>query len=213
MSRLGRCKEIGRTRGTFLTTKGVCAVQIDWKSWFEKALTYDEFIAKNANETERRRWQSVYERVRLTEEQESLLKSFVREMNVLVLGATWCGDCVNQCPIFRRFEEANDRIKVRFLERDQVPELRDALKINGGTRIPVVVFLSEDFFECARYGERVLSMYRQLAYSQLQTGRPTEIAASGDELLARTTAEWLHEFERIHWMLRLSPRLREKHGD
>lgn len=193
--------------------KGVCAVQIDWKSWFDKALPYDEFIGKYANETERQRWQGAYERIRLTEEQESLLQGFVREMNVLVLAATWCGDCVNQCPIFRRFEEANDRIKVRFIERDEAPELRDALKINGGGRIPVVVFLSEDFFECARYGERVLSMYRQLAYSHLQTGKPANIAASGDELLARATTEWLDEFERIHWMLRLSPRLRERHGD
>jgi len=28
------------------------------------------------------------------------------------------------------------------------------LAICGGNRIPVVVFLSEDFFECGRYGER-----------------------------------------------------------
>ncbi|MFS8582478.1 MAG: thioredoxin family protein [Limnochordales bacterium] len=188
-------------------------MQIDWKNWFDQGLPYDEFVNKYGNDNERSRWQSVYERIRLAPEQEELLKSFVREMNVLVLAATWCGDCVNQGPIYRRFEEANDRIQVRFLERDEVPELRDALKINGGARIPVVVFLSEDFFECARLGERPLSMYRQLAYSQLESGRPTDIAGSGDELLARATAEWLNEFERIHWMLRLSPRLRKVHGD
>lgn len=208
-----RIKEIDVGRGTFISAKGVWPLQIDWRNWFEQGLSYDEFINTYANDTERSRWQSAYERIRLTPEQEELLKGFVREMNVLVLAATWCGDCVNQGPIYRRFEEANDRIKVRLLERDQVPELRDALKINGGARIPVVVFLSEDFLECARYGERTLAMYRQLAYSQLEAGRPTNIASSGDELLAQATAEWLNEFERIHWMLRLSPRLRKLHGD
>lgn len=188
-------------------------MQIDWKTWFEKGLPYDEFIGKYANDTERERWQGAYDRIQLTAEQEELLKGFVREMNVLVVAATWCGDCVNQVPIFQRFAEVSDRINVRLLERDEVPELRDALKINGGARIPVVVFLSEDYFECARYGERVLSLYRQIAYSQLQTGRPTNIAASGEELMAKATAEWLDEFERIQLMLRLSPRLRERHGD
>jgi hypothetical protein len=27
------------------------------------------------------------------------------------------------------------------------------------------------------------------------------------------TQDWLDIFERVQWMLRLSPRLREKHGD
>ena len=96
-------------------------MQIDWKNWFDQGLPYDEFVNKYGNDNERSRWQSVYERIRLAPEQEELLKSFVREMNVLVLAATWCGDCVNQGPIYRRFEEANDRIQVRFLEQDEVP--------------------------------------------------------------------------------------------
>ena len=33
------------------------------------------------------------------------------------------------------------------------------------------------------------------------------------EALAATTAEWLAEFERAQLILRLSPRLRSKHGD
>ena len=30
---------------------------------------------------------------------------------------------------------------------------------------------------------------------------------------AAVLQEWLNEFERVQWMLRLSPRLRQKHGD
>jgi hypothetical protein len=30
---------------------------------------------------------------------------------------------------------------------------------------------------------------------------------------AEVLQEWLNEFERVQWMLRLSTRLRQKHGD
>ena len=36
---------------------------------------------------------------------------------------------------------------------------------------------------------------------------------SGDPLLVQVTQDWLNEFERVQWILRLSPRLRSLHGD
>lgn len=186
---------------------------INWEATFSSALPYDEYLSRYGTDVHRQRWQGVYDRVQLTGEQRELLQGFQRDMNVLVISGTWCGDCANQLPILRRFEEASDRIHLRFLERDEVPDLRDQLKINGGARVPVVIFLSEDFHECARYGERVLAFYRQMAKDHLGPACPVGIVPPGEELLSQATAEWLAEFERIQLMLRLSPRLREKHGD
>jgi hypothetical protein len=42
---------------------------------------------------------------------------------------------------------------------------------------------------------------------------PTGLVIPGDSLLSQVTEEWLDEFERVQWLLRLSPRLRQKHGD
>jgi len=186
---------------------------MDWAHWFNQGLPYDEYLETHGTEVHRQRWRGVYDRIQLTDQQRELLAGFTRDMNVLVLSGTWCGDCVNQGPIIRRFEEATDRIRVRFLERDVHPELRDALAINGGHRVPVVVFLSEDFYECARYGDRVVAFYRQMARDRLGPACPTGIVPPGDDLLAQATQEWLTEFERIQLMLRLSARLRERHGD
>ena len=94
-------------------------------------------------------------------------------MPVLCLAGTWCGDCIQQCPVFDHFAQATGYINLRFVDRDAVPLLRDALAINGGHRVPVVVFLSEDWFEVARYGERTLSIYRRLASEQLGSFCPT----------------------------------------
>ena len=146
-------------------------------------------------------------------EQRGLLGGFARRMPVLCLAGAWCGDCVNQCPVFDHFAGASATIDLRFLDRDAQPELRDALAINGGHRVPVLVFLSEDWFEVSRYGERTLSIYRRLAADQLGPACPTGLVPPADEAIAVSTAEWLAEFEAPQLILRLSPRLRGKHGD
>jgi hypothetical protein len=99
---------------------------------------------------------------------------------------------------------------VRYLDRDAHPDAQRGLQINGGDRVPVVVFFSEDGFEVARYGERTLSKYRQLAQSLEGASCPTGVAAGGE---AAVVQDWLDEFERVQWILRLSPRLRQLHGD
>ncbi len=134
-------------------------------------------------------------------------------MNVLCLAGAWCGDCANQCPILQRFAEACPQIDLRFLDRDKHADVQRELLINGGQRVPVVVFLSEDFFECGRYGERTVSTYRHLASSMLGPACPTGTGKQDVSLVSAVAAEWLAEFERIQLMLRLSPRLRARHGD
>ena len=62
----------------------------------------------------------------------------------------------------------------------------------------------------------VLPLLRQFhagATSEMHHDSGTGVSAPGDKLLADVTQDWLNEFERIAWLLRLSPRLRQKHGD
>jgi hypothetical protein len=185
----------------------------NWSTVFADALPYAAFLEKHATDVQRARWDAMHARVSLSAEQRERLGGFVRRMPVLCLAGTWCGDCVNQCPAFDHFARASAKIDLRFLERDREPKVRDALAINGGHRVPVVVFLSEDWFEVARYGERTLSTYRQLAAEQLGAACPSGLVPPGDNAIAANTAEWLGEFERCQLILRLSPRLRGMHGD
>ena len=104
-------------------------------------------------------------------------------------------------------------IVTHYLDRDEHADVQAALQINGGNRVPVLVFFSEDGHEVARYGERTLSIYRKLAADQLGPACPTGLVPPPDEALQTIAAEWLAEFERAFLILRLSPRLRAKHGD
>jgi hypothetical protein len=180
---------------------------------FALGLPYADFLARYANDNQKQRWRQVYEQVALTPAQRGLLGSFGRAMDVLCLVGAWCGDCINQCPIFEHFAAAAPAVRVRYLDRDDHAEVQRELRINGGDRVPVVVFFSEDGHEAARYGERTLSKYRQMMREQAGASCPTGIALPGDPLLAQVTQDWLNEFERVQWMLRLSPRLRQLHGD
>ncbi len=191
-------------------------LRMDYAAKFDRGLSYADFLARYGSDEHRRRWGAVHAQVKLTAAQRELLAGFRREMKVLCLAGAWCGDCVNQCPIFDHFAAATPKVQVRYLDRDDHADLAAALRICGGARVPVVVFLSEDGQLCGLYGDRTLAKYRQLAVQQVgaHVGGSCPTGISPDtQLLEAVTQDWLNELERVHWMLRVSPRLRQLHGD
>lgn len=180
---------------------------------FRAALPYEAYLRTGTAE-QQRRWQQVYEATRLSPAQTQLLAGFVREMRVLIVSGIWCGDCVQQCPLLQRAAEANPgRIDLRLLDRDEHRDLSGQLRMNAGDRVPVVLFLAEDHELCGVFGDRTLNRYRALAVRQLGPSCPTGITAPDRSELDATLQDWINEFERMHLMLRLSARLRQKHGD
>jgi hypothetical protein len=186
---------------------------LDYSAKFEQGLKYHDFLAQHGTDEHRRRWAGVYDAVVLTPAQRELLAGFKRQIKVLCLAGAWCGDCVNQCPIFERFAEVTATLDIRYFDRDAHPDLGAELKICGGARVPVVLYLSEDGEQVGWYGDRTLAKYRQLARDQLGPSCPTGIGAPDRDLLAAVTQDWLDELERVQLLLRLSSRLRQLHGD
>ncbi len=279
----------------------------DFRTVFQRALPYREFLARYGTDEHRTRWQHVYDAVALTDTQKQLLASFRRKMHVLCMAGAWCGDCVNACPIYQRIAELSPLIDLRFVNRAQqfdpsaahtprpgtaddpddirsrpigkvlvklgfltpervdkallmqeeqqakglnvrigdvmtglgfiTSEQRDQalaaqsgyenlaswdvavakeLSICGAPRVPVLLFLSEDWFECERHGERTLATYREKAKTYLSNlegaSCPTGLGAPAGGALAANTAEWLEHFERVQWMLLTSPRVHQLNG-
>jgi thiol-disulfide isomerase/thioredoxin len=180
---------------------------------FAAGLPYNRYVRTGSDE-QQRRWGRVYDLARLTESQSALVAGFARRMRILVVSGVWCGDCVEQCPLLQRIAEANpERIELRLLDRDEHKDLSSRLRINGGDRVPVALFLAEDNEFCSAYGDRSLSRYRAVAARQLGPSCPTGIVTPAGEELAETLKDWLDEVERVQILLRLSARLRRKHGD
>jgi thiol-disulfide isomerase/thioredoxin len=180
---------------------------------FASALPYERYV-QTGTEEQQRRWRQVYEAAKLTDTQKQLVAGFVREMKVLIFSGVWCGDCIEQCPLIHRIAEANPgKIDLRFTERPRDGALPPELRINGGNRVPVVLFLSEDNEWCATAGDRTINRYRALTLRKLGPLCPTGIVAPEKTELDATLGDWLNEVERVQWMLRLTPRLRQKYQD
>ena len=186
---------------------------LDYGKIFDTGLEYHAFLAKYGTDEQRRRWEAVHEQVVLTDAQRELLAGFTRDMKVLCLAGAWCGDCVNQCPIFSHFGILSPRVQVRYFDRDANPDLGQALSVCGGARVPVLLFLSEDNFQVGWYGDRTLSKYRKLVADEFGATCPTGLVPESQSLLAAVTQDWLNEFERVQLILRTSGRLRKLHND
>ncbi|QDU64606.1 hypothetical protein Pan216_54970 [Planctomycetes bacterium Pan216] len=186
---------------------------MDYADKFDQALSYDEFLAKYGSDEHQRRWKEFHAELKLSDARRSLIAGFTRELRVLCLAGAWCGDCVNQCPIFQRFAEVNDRIKLRFVDRDDHPDLQEHLSIGGGKRVPVVVFLSEENKFIGAYGDKTLTAYRKLASGLGGAACATGLTKPEESYLDGVVQDWLDQFERMQLLLRLSPRLRQIHGD
>lgn len=184
-----------------------------WAAAFAQAHSYSAFLDRHATPDQRARWDAFHAKVTLTAEQRSLLGGFVRTMPVLVLSGAWCGDCVNQCPIFDHFAAAAPSIDLRFLDRDALPDIAAHIKVCGGQRVPVAVFFSEDFTPLLAYGDKTISSYRTAAAAQLGASCASGVVPPPAELVTAVVREWLEQFERVQLMLRLSGRLRQLHGD
>ena len=183
-----------------------------WKRHFGIALDFNSFINIGKPE-EITLWRERAERTpELTNEQKTRLQNYNRELNILVYAGTWCGDCSRQAPMLKKLSEAaGNKVNLRFIERETSKELQDELRVVGGLRVPIVVFLTEDFWEVGRFGERLLHIYRSKAAREI--GRGIDEGVLSPRALENEMLEWVDIFERMLLMVRLSPPLRKRHGD
>jgi len=183
------------------------------ESKHQAGLSYEQYL-HSGTQQQQGDWRQIYDQARITDAQRQLVGSFTRQMKVIGVSGIWCGDCAQQCPLIARIAQANpEAIDLRWLDRDEHMDLQARITINGGHRVPVLIFCAEDYELVCWYGDRTLSRYRAMAHRQLAAACPLPGAPVGDDELAQTLGDWLDQFERVELLLRLSTRLREKYGD
>ena len=180
---------------------------------FEEGEAFDAFVARASGEHNTSAWLQRYELLELSDEQRALVEGFGREMRILCVTGPWCGDCALQGAALARIAEANpERVGLRFLNRNEHAELIVKMPICGGFRVPVTIFCAEDFEIVSRFGDRTLSRYRAIARKALGP-EANVVAPAPQDPVREVLREMLDEVERVQLVLRLSTRLREKHGD
>lgn len=76
------------------------------------------------------------------------------KMKWLVITEAWCGDAAQNIPFLAKIAKENSNIELRFIMRDEHPELMDQYLTNGARSIPILIIMDEDFNDIASWGPR-----------------------------------------------------------
>lgn len=76
------------------------------------------------------------------------------KMKWLVITEAWCGDAAQNIPFIAKLASENQNIDLRFIMRDEHPEIMDQYLTNGARSIPILVIMDENFNDLATWGPR-----------------------------------------------------------
>ncbi|WP_375581144.1 thioredoxin family protein [Marivirga tractuosa] len=92
-------------------------------------------------------------KINLDDELLKLINS-IPKMNWLVITEAWCGDAAQNIPFIAKLANENSTIDLKFIMRDEHPELMDQYLTNGARSIPILIMMDENFNDIATWGPR-----------------------------------------------------------
>jgi hypothetical protein len=125
---------------------------IDWKSVFESGLEYSAWLAAAESAEQRDKLVAQHQALTLEPAVAGFLAALPRPVHVVAIAEDWCGDVVRHAPVLQRMVEAGTNLKVRYISREQHPEVFVRFLTNGGEAIPKFIFLSDRYVECGSWG-------------------------------------------------------------
>lgn len=125
---------------------------IDWKAVFESGLDYAAWLAAAESAEQRDKLEAQRAALVLEPLAAGLLAALPRPVHVVAIAEDWCGDVVRHVPVLQRLAEAGPRLKVRYITRQQWPDVFVRFLTNGGEAIPKFIFLNDRFVECGNWG-------------------------------------------------------------
>jgi late competence protein required for DNA uptake (superfamily II DNA/RNA helicase) len=157
----------------------------DLSSWFQKGMTRYDYI--NSMNMHKENLLSIYNSFVLPDPMKEALQNMQKNhLRAIVITEDWCGDAMLNLPVFMRMAD-EALIDVRFILRDQNPELMDKYLTGGKAKsIPVLIFIDEKGKEIAKWGPRAPKL------QQLVEERKKKLPAKDDpryEKAFRTFAE------------------------
>ena len=81
---------------------------------------------------------------KLNEETLSKTKRIQKDFTWLVLTESWCGDAAQSLPVINKFAEANDKIDLKVVLRDENEDLMNEFLTNGSKSIPKLIVVDND---------------------------------------------------------------------
>lgn len=122
---------------------------IDWKKVFNSGKTYEEWLAAAESADHRDAMEQARESLRFDTQGTWILP---RTVHVVAIAEDWCGDVVRHVPVLQVIAGGADKLHVRYISREQWPDVFGRFLTNGGEAIPKFIFLNDMFIECGNWG-------------------------------------------------------------
>ena len=125
---------------------------LDWHAVFASGLDDAAWMAAAESAEQRDKLEAQRQALTLEVQVTGFLGALPRPVHVVAIAEDWCGDVVRHVPVLQRMAEAAPLLKVRYITRQQWPDVFARFLTNGGEAIPKFIFLSDRFVECGNWG-------------------------------------------------------------
>lgn len=125
---------------------------LNWKSIFESGKSYEHWLESAASTDHARGMEEACAALRLDPHIIGFLGALARPVHVVAIAEDWCGDVVRHVPVLQTLAEHAPQIEVRYIAREQHPEVFIRFLTNGGEAIPKFIFLNHQWTECGNWG-------------------------------------------------------------
>jgi hypothetical protein len=129
---------------------------LDFKELWDKALTFDAFVATCKAE-HCGLWQGIYNLARVPDWALAAIPSGAQR-KLLVIAEDWCGDASNTVPVIAKLVDSAPGLELRVIPRDANPDVMNRYLTNGSRSIPIVIALDEQFQEIGHWGPRPIQL-------------------------------------------------------
>jgi hypothetical protein len=125
---------------------------LDWRAIFKSGLAYNAWLRQGENPENVRKMKDERAGLVLEDHQAAALAALPRAVHVIAIAEDWCGDVVRHVPVLQLLADDAPRLRVRYISRQQHPDVFARFLTNGGEAIPKFIFLSSAWVECGHWG-------------------------------------------------------------
>lgn len=126
--------------------------QIEWKKIYESGADWNAWQAAAENPEHRQKMEDKRAALSPRPLEAATLHGLDTPVYVIAIAEDWCGDVVRHAPVLQKMADLAPNLHVRFIAREQHPDVFAHFLTNGGEAIPKFVFLSRLWVECGNWG-------------------------------------------------------------
>ncbi len=156
---------------------------VDWPTIYTFAQGFEDWLDSAESEANRDAINAGLADVTLEPQEEATVQNLARLVRVIAFAEDWCGDVVRHVPVLQALADVSGMVNVRYVTREQHPDVFARFLTNGGEAVPKFVFMSDSYVECGNWGPMPENCRRIIARGK----------ACGDVATARGKVAMLYE--------------------